>query len=67
MMLTWESMPLLIMICFLRNCSSALGFLRVDLGVGTGFLLFAGDPGAVLVVFPAPILEAEVVPFMTRP
>ena len=38
-------MPLL-MINFLRACSSAgVGFLSVDLGVGTGFRLDAGDPG----------------------
>ena len=30
--------------CFL-SISSFVGFLRVDLGVGTGFLLVAGDPG----------------------
>ena len=42
---TCESMPLL-MINFLRACSSAgVGFLSVDLGVGTGFRLVAGDPG----------------------
>ena len=42
---TCESMPLL-MINFLRACSSAaVGFLSVDLGVGTGFRLVAGEPG----------------------
>ena len=42
---TCESMPLL-MINFFRACSSAgVGFLSVDLGVGTGFRLVAGDPG----------------------